>query len=180
MVRAAISQPPGISGGSAKRAAPTKTMIAITISETALTSAARISARWNPKLRFGVAAGGRGLPLRRRPPARPVGEVVPRVGEQREAACEERGDHLDERVRRIEDERDQQRPQRAAHGVGVKAAGTVIVIVCVPRAHRQTVARLHADARAAVSRSTGLGRLWENAPDGLHPARCRRRTPCLG
>ena len=30
-------------------------MIAITISETALTSAARISARRNPKLRFGVA-----------------------------------------------------------------------------------------------------------------------------
>jgi HAD superfamily hydrolase (TIGR01458 family) len=52
--------------------------------------------------------------------------------------------------------------------VGVEAAGTVIVtvVVCVPRAHRQTVARLHADARAAdlPPGSTGLGRLWENAP----------------
>ena len=52
--------------------------------------------------------------------------------------------------------------------MGVEAAGTVIVtvVVCVTRAHRQTVARLHADARAAglPPGSTGLGRLWENAP----------------
>ena len=90
-------------------------MSAITISETALNERGEDLRPPEPE-----------AAVRRRRPAREehrsggdaerddVREVVARVGEQREAAGEDRGDRLEERVRGVEDERDRQRPQRAA------------------------------------------------------------------
>ena len=171
MLATTTSQPPGTSGGSEKRrTAPTKTTSAITISETALTSAARISARRRPKLRLGVAG--------RRASITAPAATLSATTSERLCPASASSDRLpaasaaiasNERVRGVEDERDRQRPQRAA---AVVMPMPVLVVVVVRRSPYEEGSEAAAgQARAAV---------WENAANGLHPARHRRRPPRVG
>ena len=104
-----------------------------------LTKAARISARWKPKLRRGVV-GPRASDDRaeREADREAVREEVARVGEQREAAREQAADDLDDRHRERERE-DRQRAPGATRHAGRARGGAGRAGVHVAVAHEESI-----------------------------------------
>ena len=125
--RSRASSPPSTSGRSSRRSIASQTIQPLTsTSVSPLTNAARISARWKPKLRLGVdGRRARHDRAEREPDREAVREEVACVREQRETAREQAADDLDDRHREREREHGcEGSPRRVTVVVRVAAAGS--------------------------------------------------------